>query len=378
MGIGKKGNSLWAYINSSERVVKLSDIAGIIGNDSGNTRIAVDAAYVKEACFHVVWNMVTNLGNDDNFNAEYIINKTKELIISKNNTLIKNGFKPIWCMDGDRSSYKTETEKRIRKNDANYRTLIETYMKAKILAEKSPELKSRLKKYEYIETAYNRYDDITEDIVRENMKSNNDNSRFEEHYVYIGKYLLPITRIKPKSFDKMVYKVFEEHDGFKNSFIRIPSISEGEKLASILTQMGYCEGVYSTDSDCLIFGAKFIFFKKKYSEGKSNPNYKNSNQSDPWYSLYSYQEVIKNLAISPQDMINLAIRMGNDFNDRIPRDRFEKIYSDIKTYKDNYDMYDYNILHCGIYNPDICYSVFAISKEIKALIADEFKKMIRS
>jgi len=296
-------------------------------------------------------------------------------MIAKHNSLLGVRLQPIWCMDGDKSPNKKATQDRIDKIEPKLHALMQHYMKAKLLSKPGSESRIRLEKYKTIEVAYYRVEKF---FTEETIYIDKTKDTFEENFRQI-QTLLPIVKIKPRGFDKTLYEIFDEYPGFKNNVIRIPQISEGEKLCCILTQLGICEGIHANDSDSLIFGGKFIFFKKKSSKN-ANPKYDNNlpeNKSDPWYSLYSYQEVIARIGLSPSEMLVLAVRMGNDFNKRVSGERFDTIVKDIKTKKD-FDIYNYNVLNCGRLNPDICVDEFEISKDLKKFIFDKFKEMMKN
>lgn len=389
MGIGGENNNLWSYINPYERIVRLSEIASVIGNDADKPRVAVDAAYALEACLSMVWVQIVGnsgkkdnisvsekKGNIENFNMEYMIKKTQEFMIAKNNSLLGARMYPIWCMDGDRNSEKLATQTRINKSSPLFKSLMLSYIKAKKLSKEGSTSRSHLDKYNAIEMAYYRLDESEKE---ENVYVDPTKETFEEHFKYVTD-LLPAVKIKCKGFNEKVYEIFKTYEGFKNNVIRVPKISEGERLCSLLTQIGFCEAVHANDSDTMICGAKYVFFKKIFTKN-TNPKFNNAlseNKNDPWYSLYSYQEVLTNLGITPSGMLYLGIRMGNDFNDRIGNDKFDSILKEARqnTISGNYDdIYELNTIHCGRLKPDICVDHFSVTKELKKEVIEAVKKL---
>ena len=379
MGIGKGGTTLWAHLNGAERIMKLKEISYVISLNAGDrTRIALDTAYIKEACFSVIWSNVVGTngekkkqGDISNLNKEYLIRETRKLLIAKHKIFIENRMIPIWCMDGDKDKDKLATNKRMEKCETPLISVISSYMKAKKISKDGSESRKRIEKFKYIEEAYYTVSDkFTEDTIKIGERDT-----FENCYNEICNFL-PMVKIKCKGFDNIIYEVFND-EIFRNSVIRIPSISEGEKLASILTQIGFCEAVHANDSDCVIFGAKNVFFKKRTNKN-SNPMYDNDlpeNKNDPWYSFYNYQDILKIMGLNPNEMIYLAIRMGTDFNDKVLYDSFYDIVKEIKE-KTNPDIFDFNKAKCGRLNPDICIKVFSITSEIKQMVKDEVKKQL--
>lgn len=103
-------------------------------------------------------------------------------------------------------------------------------------------------------------------------------------------------------------------------YMGIPNLtapSEGEAQASMMSHLGMVDGVVSQDYDCLLFGAKrvfrnFTFFGRRKVPGRNMY----INVSPEYLDLAENLEYLK---LSRDELIQIGIMVGTDFNKGLPR-----------------------------------------------------------
>ena len=90
--------------------------------------------------------------------------------------------------------------------------------------------------------------------------------------------------------------------------------NEGEQLASELCAQGHADYVYSVDSDCLMYGPrKWIWWDWRSKE----------------FYEYRMKDILKVLAITHEQFVDLCIMCGCDYNERIFRYAPPAIHADL-------------------------------------------------
>lgn len=365
MGIGEGAQSLWKHpaVSKCEKVIKFSQLSNILSTDH-NARIAIDSSISVQANISVIWGKI--FGEDPNseaeiknFNEDYIVDQTKIMLHATNKKFKNANLIPVWCFEGERNQNKLATEKRISKSLPDRIELVQLYIKLKKSAGNNLNCINKVKQFEYVEEIIDAVGLNPDDIVFNPIKENF-NSLFQMFYSKIR-----TTQIRTKSMMKRIYEVFNE-SCFET--IRIPEIPEAEKLCVILTHIGYCRAVFSTDSDVIVLGAKFIFFNKRFTkEEKLTPEYREMIRSgDSLVSFYSYHEIIHEMQITPEKLLLFAILLGNDFNEKVTGDGLKTIPK--KLSDPTFNIYTYNEENCNTLKIDVCLEMLSITKEEKNIV----------
>lgn len=94
---------------------------------------------------------------------------------------------------------------------------------------------------------------------------------------------------------------------------------DGEELCSVLTMEGFCEAVWSTDQDCMVFGAPLAIIDKEIVK---NPD----GGSTECFKIVDLQHTLNVLKLSFDEFQDLCILAGCDFNSNIPGFAIKKAY----------------------------------------------------
>ncbi|MEM0156014.1 MAG: flap endonuclease-1, partial [Thermoplasmataceae archaeon] len=97
----------------------------------------------------------------------------------------------------------------------------------------------------------------------------------------------------------------------------IDAPSEGEAQASVMSRLGLVSGVVSQDYDCLLFGARRVFRNFTMYGRRKVPGRNLYVNVNPEYIDLS--EVLETNHISLQQLIDIGILIGTDFNQGLPR-----------------------------------------------------------
>lgn len=102
---------------------------------------------------------------------------------------------------------------------------------------------------------------------------------------------------------------------------------EGEKLASWFCKEDLVTAVFSTDTDCLVYGAKRVIIKSApMSYDMEKMMYEDN------VKLYELDRVLNHLELKFDSFVDLCIMAGCDYNENIPNIAIVKSLKYIKTY----------------------------------------------
>ena len=97
----------------------------------------------------------------------------------------------------------------------------------------------------------------------------------------------------------------------------VQAISEGEAQASYMSSVNIVQGVISQDYDCLLFGARRVL-RNFTLYGRRRISSRNIYVSvNPEY--LELEETLNSLKISREQLVDIAILTGTDFNEGLPR-----------------------------------------------------------
>ncbi|WP_287588903.1 flap endonuclease-1 [Candidatus Borrarchaeum sp.] len=102
------------------------------------------------------------------------------------------------------------------------------------------------------------------------------------------------------------------------SYIGLPYIqapSEGEAQASYMVRKGDCWGAGSQDHDCLLFGADRLIRNLTITGRRKLPRKSTYIEVKP--ELINLEEMLKDLEITREQLIDIGILVGTDFNEGV-------------------------------------------------------------
>jgi flap endonuclease-1 len=250
-------------------------------NDFYGKRIAIDlnnlmyryfSSYLKEEIFQ------TDLFRDD-VNREKVVSKWINAILDFGLLWIEHGITPIFVLDGNTRKEKEDTkQKRInekKKARDNGKELLEKIRTSRSLFDISPNDMSELR----------------------------------------------------KSLSKDVSLKVDEVQQLKSTLIEfcfpvLDAKYDSEQLCCALAIEGKVEAVYSTDTDCLVYGAPFLITE-----------FDKENREKLFLCVISLQKTLESLDIPFQSFVDLCIMCGCDFNQNIPKIGPKRSYDLIKEFE---------------------------------------------
>jgi flap endonuclease-1 len=246
-----------------------------------NQRVSIDSnnwIFAKYATAHrnVIFKMVDPLEEID---RDTIISEVNEQIISFLCSMSEFGVTTVWCWDGEPLADKEACRaKRKKTKDAVLLRIEEAKaeLEAVHVLARTPDM---IKKYKGLLVQYN-----------------------------------VISR--------------EEMAGFKNmidllGFPCLQAKHEGEKLASMLTREGLAVAVWSTDTDNYALGTPMMI--TKFDGVDEN--------RQPMLSVVYLSNILESLGISFEQLVDLCILLGCDFNTNMPNVGVKRSWKLIEDYK---------------------------------------------
>lgn len=343
--------TFWKEINESKEQLTMKNIRKIISTDRPDPCVAIDAFLYFITAYKSCWSQCAKNGNITSFKP--IIDSTIGRCCGFDNELRNCGMRTIWCLDGDRGSDKIATERRRLKREGKRFEIFKTYCSiiAMKTEQKAADLATFKRKYILVE------ENIPKDFDRNDLI---DNSMIElENQL--------ATDFKNEGFfpPNLPDQIIEAMKAkMKNiCFIRVPEISEGEKLACILTHTGTAQAVYTTDGDSVILGARYIIKSitsnaKCYVAGE--------------YHLFSYARIVKQMSLTYMQLLKFAILLGNDFNSGIHGEGVVTCKKNATS--DSFSIVDHNIKNLGCLNLSTCIKELTISKNDYQRVMEELEK----
>lgn len=317
----------------------LKQIRSVIATDRPDPTVAIDAFLQFVQAYKACWAAKAKNGTITSF--EPIVKNAIEKCLELDALFKHNGMRTIWCLDGDKSASKLATERRREKREGKRNMIFKYYCTIVALktASAANDLSAFKRRYAIIEQ------NIPDDFPREELSDlsmadmeNKLASEFKNEGFFPPDLAGMITRgMKASSRSP--------------TFMCVPAISEGEKLASILTQTGAAQAVYSTDGDCVILGARFII-KEISAMVKDRPV--------GMYHLYSYARITRGLGMNHKQLLILAILLGNDFNTKVPGEGI--VTCEKNAANENFDILSHNIKNLGCLNVGACLKEYSVSK----------------
>ncbi len=337
-------NGLWKILEEKGccRQVPTRSLRNIIRTET--CRVAADAFHMCYKFYSGEW---TKSGShDQNSIIQLAISRFEEI-----HRIFRSArIEMVLCTDGIKNKEKQATDKRTNIKDNGYRDVVKLYLESKEILKEHPEITKTIEEFRFLEDyLYVLEADYTpqcpenyEEILTQNIWS--------------IKQLLKTTVFYPKGFvniilDALVSKEIVVCD--------VPEISEGEKLCSILVALGYCQAVFSGDSDSIVFGTRCVI------------------RSINWQTatVYFYEECIDKLKLRDEQFLWYCICIGTDFSGGAPG------LAEVKGYKvvteEGFDPHKLDLRFCGAMRTNVCIRAFRISEEEKNTVMNNitFRKI---
>ena len=328
---------LWEMFKGAEKDIRFDELRNFIATDT--CKVAIDSNLLIMQNYFSCWGDLVDKGvpNDDTLYGKILSN-----FKAKKRTFERNNIETIWCFDGEKDGRKLATKKRRDENDEKLQKVFALYAQCDFLIEKfSPISKEELLgKYSFIK---DKVSFITEDKDYGEEIPEEINITLIMNKISEMKKKLKSCILLPNGFFECIFSKLKE-EGF--GCLRIKEISEGEKLASILSHMGVVNAVYGNDSDLIPMKTKFII--KRINENNT-------------VSIFNYQEMLKHIGLTQEQLIKLCVLLGCDYNYRI--DRNGPATAMKKTLNDKFDIKEYDLKNPNKVNLENCVRHMTISNE---------------
>jgi len=360
---------LWEVLKEKQcgKTVPLSQLRNFIKVDK-SARIAIDAYLLYYKYFCVEWRVSVEGGS---FSIDRIFANTIRRIDEMCRKLNNNGLEHVFCLDGDRSVTKLATERRNSVKEVKIGEIAKIHYDCVKWCENnqlSPERNylDVLKRYDFLREYWPnaprwRRTTLLDDPIDPEANKNPIIAPPLDSEVF--DILTEMSRLKgvlskypivPRDMSLII------QDGLRqcgHRFLSIPTVSEGEKVASIAVKIGFCQAVLSTDSDLLPMGTRMIIKEIK----------------DDIATIYSYPETLGKLQMTHEQLMSLSIMLGNDFNDGIPGMAKVKCLQEVM--RPGFNIYDFDLSRGGCLNVNICIEAFTISEQECNLVEEEIIRL---
>lgn len=345
-------SGFWNKLKPFLLELSLKQIREMLATDRPDPAIAIDALLQFVQAYKACWAAKAKNGTITSF--EPIVKSAIEKCLDLDSLFKSNGMRAIWCLDGDKSSSKLATERRREKREGKRQMIFKYYCTIVALktASGANDLSAFKRKYTIIEQ------NIPDDFPREDLSDlsmSDMENKLASDFKNEG--------FLPPNLGEMIVKGMKASSK-KPMFMCVPSISEGEKLASILTQTGAAQAVFSTDGDCVILGARYII-KEISSMVKDRPIGK--------YHFYSYARISRGLGMNHKQLLMYAILLGNDFNTKVPGEGI--VTCEKNAMNEAFDLVAHNIKNLGCLNIQVCMKEYSVSKTEFDTVINELEQM---
>ncbi len=250
----------------------------------GVKRIAFDAVLLLVKYYSAIWGPGFEL-----ISKEECLNRAIRNLLNLDKRLTELGFSIVWCFDGVKSEDKLATNKRREEKRKNMAIVLGLYLHAKTGGEQIANsvygrlLEPLLTEYPAIDVSETRHSSlsVTQAVSELNKK----------------------IKSCPLFPDGMCETFMKTLTTNKCSCCKVDDISEAEKLCAILCKAGITQAVFSTDSDSIPLGTPVII--REFSGNEAE--------------IYVNSDILEYLNLKQEQVVDLSILLGNDFNQRVLR-----------------------------------------------------------
>lgn len=246
----------------------------------------------------------------------------------------------VLCVDGDKSKDKLATAQRTDTREENYREVIKLYLECKELLKDNTNDEDPLNVFRFLENYTYVIEPSSEAPLSKHTENTLSTGQVLSANIAQMRKLLKSTVFYPKRF---IDKILDELVANGITVCGVPAISEGEKLCSILCKLGYCQAVYSGDSDSVVLGTRCII--RSITKNTS--------------TVYFYEEILDRLKMDDKQFLSMCIGIGSDYSLGAPG--LGPVKCDAEVRKPDFDLQKFNLAYCGVPRVNICVRAFRIS-----------------
>lgn len=333
-------NDLWPFLdnNGCRHVMSLNELHSLVKSDV--TRVGIDLMYWFIRYYKSSWSVLTGRRV---YNLDSIVNDCIGVVVGFGRRFENDRFVPVFCMDGDRSPNKVATLSRRREENKRHLRTLSLYHGCKLACgdEKKHLIEhlSFLDEFMYImEGSEAEPVEVSSGMVESEIK------RLEE--------MIPTASfMRPDTKDKLIAALLG--NGF--AVCRAQSISEGEKLCSILCRTGYCRAVCSGDCDVIPLGAACVI------RGIEREN----------AIVYFHNDILSRIKLTSNQLLSACIMAGSDFSDGVHG--FAMVKASRKVVENDFSLHKLNTELCDSIRLDTCIEALSISELDIAIVSRELK-----
>ncbi len=275
---------LWPQVKEAKKECSLGELK----DKFAVKRIAVDANIVIGQFYRGAWTQLAQRGHPS---TDECYRTTMARIQVFANDFRRLDIDLVWCFDGIKSVRKLATAERLAEHAQRVAKLLTLWN----------QLKAKAKAHEEKETVTS-YEPIMK-IHIEKMPSNIEvsNSTTTDSFGKIFDDFCSRLQWCPVFPLDMNDNILNEMKVKGCLCIRVPEISEAEKLASILNHIDFAQAVYGDDSDYIALRTPLVIkdIVKQTAE------------------IYKFSDIAKILDVSEDRVFVMCVILGNDFNKRV-------------------------------------------------------------
>ena len=276
---------LWPQVKEAKQECNIDNLK----ENFGINTVAVDANIVISQFYRGAW---STLSRDSKPSTDECFSITQARLSSFATNFRNLGIDLIWCFDGDKTTEKIATGQRILDHNERVGKLVAlwTAAEAKAVLEEDRE-------------AMAPYADIMRSHATTAKAAIGDNTDVANDGVFRQLFNDFVSKLQwcplfPPSMNDILLRDMNTRG---HRCLRVPAISEAEKLASVVCHLGAAQAVYGDDSDYIALQTPMIIkdISKRVAE------------------VYVFSDIVRVLGVPPDRLFTMCVILGNDFNTRV-------------------------------------------------------------
>lgn len=296
---------LWPQVKGAKQECSLMEL-----REKRDVRvIAVDANIVISQYYRGSWSAFAKKGV---FSTRDCYENTIQRLLTFCEEFAKANIRLVWCFDGTKTTEKLATAERQRDHAKRVFKLLDIWNDAKVRAERTPNDRNLLERYtNTMATHAKMAEAIVEQVGKDGIVHGEVDMTVSvaETLNHLADKLQWCPLFPPR----MNYDVYELLTGQNQRCMRVPEISEAEKLASILNHIGYVQAVFGNDSDLIALKTPLII--RDFAD--VGQNWRKGQRVEKKVEIYAYVDVLRELAIPDERVLDFCVILGTDFNKRV-------------------------------------------------------------
>jgi 5'-3' exonuclease len=307
----------------------------------GIQRVAIDANLIGYGDYCASWKEIVGTSN---MNFAYCLQRMIAKMLAYQEKFRRAGISVIWCFDGDKSDSKLATKRRMDIKNEKLDVILNLYKRGR-----------QIERILGMETYLVNYRSMLDTLIIHDVDPNAQSEATGNDITVLTEIISQMSTmlksypILPRGLMDSVMDMLKSNN---SECIRVPEISEAEKLCAILTTIGQADAVFGDDSDLIPLGSNIII-----KDMKGNQAY-----------VYLMKDILEFLGLNRQELIDLSIILGCDFNERTPRHGPVTALKTVR--KPGFNMKDHEAKHGNeIVRAQVCNEFLSISEKDLSLVA---------